>query len=804
MFFKMLKSDLKRKKSLNVILAIFMMVASVLMVASAIQVYANLAGKTRTFELCKAPDVIYICRSDVRNRETNVTKNQEWIDAQETVVDYHMTEMMSVLASRVDFPNFDESKNVPYYEARYYIGTQSYDRNVVYDINDECFHVENGCIAIPQMVHDMTGVEVGDPVRITTPMGNIYEFTVSHIFKDPVPVVYYRYLISEADYDKLRTEDPLSLDVYEVELIDGTDPFLFISDLVKQKHGFMTDIAIQDMNLDDSQIILLIVAIFMVLLSLFMMLIVFMTIRFTMVSAIKEEEKEIGMMKAIGVDSFRFRWLFAAKYIAFSILGGIVGVLGGIPISKQLLNMFSKNVLAPDMVTLLVISGLAVLVTISMILLFIILAMKHMKKISVMDAIHGENRGERFGKATGLQLHKRKKMPIPLYLAVTDIMNRGKRYIFLIISYTLAVTVILSTVHLRNTIMSETFMKFFLVNHLDFHLEFSEEEANTYISKTGSYLGMLDLVNQELEVAGIPAEIRYDYLTYGDTTMSNGEEIDVQMLFGDIETEEFTYRKGGQAPQLSNELALDYNTAQRHGLQIGDRITIQYIDKYNMNGTVERKKKEFIITGFYDYLSYGSTKAIMGNEFTCEYKLDGEVVDEVIHAPKQEHELYIEEMCELYDAETVQTTEEYMEYYMSDYEAILSLLVYVFSIVIGLVLILITSLYSGILLDEEIPTIAMMKSMGFANERIRTWQLMRMGILLLISIILGNVLVNTVAQFALGQCCRILGLTGFVFVVEPVTTYVLVPVLICGVVLVTLLTRLRKIKSIELWKIREE
>lgn len=145
-----------------------------------------------------------------------------------------------------------------------------------------------------------------------------------------------------------------------------------------------------------------------------------------------------------------------------------------------------------------------------------------------------------------------------------------------------------------------------------------------------------------------------------------------------------------------------------------------------------------------------------------------------------------------------------MEYYMSDYEAILSLLVYVFSIVIGLVLILITSLYSGILLDEEIPTIAMMKSMGFANERIRTWQLMRMGILLLISIILGNVLVNTVAQFVLGQCCRILGLTGFVFVVEPVTTYVLVPVLICGVVLVTLLTRLRKIKSIELWKIREE
>ena len=55
-----------------------------------------------------------------------------------------------------------------------------------------------------------------------------------------------------------------------------------------------------------------------------------------------------------------------------------------------------------------------------------------------------------------------------------------------------------------------------------------------------------------------------------------------------------------------------------------------------------------------------------------------------------------------------------------------------------------------------------------------------------------------------GQLFGFLGLTGFTFVIEPVTTYILVPILISGVVLVTMLLRLRSVNPVEIWKIREE
>ena len=56
----------------------------------------------------------------------------------------------------------------------------------------------------------------------------------------------------------------------------------------------------------------------------FMIIIVLFTIGFTIRSVIKKEERELGIMKALGTDSVSFRWLVAAKYIAFAVVGGAI------------------------------------------------------------------------------------------------------------------------------------------------------------------------------------------------------------------------------------------------------------------------------------------------------------------------------------------------------------------------------------------------------------------------------------------------------------------------------------------------
>lgn len=804
MFFKMLKRDLKQKKSFNVILLIFMIVASTLVVVSAIQVYAHLAGKSRSYEICNSSDAVIVTYSSVRKREQDVENAKKWLASREEVTAVSTSEMINFYSERIDFDNFDESLNMSFTETSHYITTQSFEQNLVYDLNDTCFYIENGCVGISQTIRDLTGVSIGDKVRLTTQMGYTYEFTVSHIFKDPNAMMYQRYLVSEADYAVLAAESPLRLDAYAVQLTEGTYPFDFITEYVKQENGTMVAMETSLYQDEDTYIIMYVLSVFMIALSIFMILIIFMTIRFAMSSAIKEEEKEIGMMKAIGVDSFQFRWLFAAKYIAFAIVGGIIGMCAGIPLARIMLNMFNKNTIMPDTGVLVLISVIAVTGIIALLLLFTMLAMRRIQKISVMDAIHGENRGERFKKLSGLYLHKRRHMPVPLYLAVSDLMNRFKRYLFLIIAYTLGITVILSTVHLRNSVMSEDFDGYNLRLKTDFDIQLSNEQAEVYLSKAGSDTGMLDLINEELKEAGIPARIEYDRLSFGEFPLTDGEALEVMMLYGQVDTGEFIYRKGGTAPQLANEIAVSYFTAREQGLQIGERITITYYELAEDRISRREVKQEFIITGFFDYLEQGTAMVIMGNEFENAYDSSYFIVKEEIDAPENQKAQYIEAMRKLYGAEAIKTTEEYLEYYMSDYDAILSLLEYVLSTIIILVLILITSLYSSVLLEEEIPTIAMLKSLGFENRSIKIWQLLRMGILLVISILAGNGLVNTVGQLVVGQLFGFLGLTGFTFVIEPVTTYILVPILISGVVLVTMLLRLRSVNSVEIWKIREE
>ena len=347
-------------------------------------------------------------------------------------------------------------------------------------------------------------------------------------------------------------------------------------------------------------------------------------------------------------------------------------------------------------------------------------------------------------------------------------------------------------------------MKYQLGLKIDFYIDFSDEQLKEYLSKTGSETGMMNLINEELEVAGIPAKIHYDILTNGKTTMPDGEERDISMLFGDVDTEEFTYREGGTAPKLKNEIALSYFTAKEKGLQIGDKITIAYYELGEDNISMKEVKGEFIITGFFDYMEQGSTTAIMGNEFENGYNMGYFVIKEEINAPADQKEKYVEEIQNLYGKESVKTTQEYLDYYMSDINGILTLLEYVLSTIIILVMILITSLYSSVLLEEEIPSIAMLKSLGFENNGVKAWQLLRMGILLVISIVAGNLLVGTAGQLLITQLFGFLGLTGFTFIIEPITTYVIVPLLVIAVVLITMLIRLKSIKNVEIWKIREE
>lgn len=811
MFLKMLKSELKQNKGLNTVLMVFMAIASVLVFAGAVQIYSYLTAEEQTAEHCNMCDVMLLIGSRQSKIEERRETTEKVFGECEYVQDFQRLEMTEQEYNLIDFDGFDEENEMAFKYKGHYITTVPENYDLVFDLNDEPFTVPNGCIAVPVSVKNMTGAKIGDKVRITTEMGNIFELTVCGFFKDQLDT-HVRYMLSEEDYKVISADSHYITDMYSIaanwdnpEVYAPLEAYNYLcSNLEANNIGVMySGIG----NMTNEAVMMMIVSVFVLIISVFMILIILMTIRFTIIAALKEEEKEIGMMRAMGVESFAFRWLFSAKYIGFALLGGVVGVVGGLPVSKLLLDTFSPNMTAPPINTKLLLGTLAVLAISVVMVLFSVSVMRRINKISVIDAIHGENRGERFGNSTALFLYKRNKMPVPLYLAVSDILKRFKRYLFLLISYVLGISVLLITFNLRNTVISEKFMCYSSCYALDFDIKFNDGDVLLKLAKKARAAGvpLMSLVNEDMKNAGIPAEIDIVKYCLGDLIMGDSSVTEF-VYFEGYHPERYTYRKGGTAPKLENEIAMSYFTAKRKGLQVGDTVTLSLPLLTDDGMSREEVEKQFVITGFIDAIedNGGSSFIFVGGENSEGYDVSTSTMSQTIFAEGREKKEVIKQIEGLYKDVTVYDGDEYAKNYLSEYDRIFALLEYIMGGIVIFVTILMTYLYMNIFIAEETREIALMKSMGFTDGGLRAWQLSRLMILTASAAVLAIIFVKTAGTLFIRKLFEMLELTGFSFAPEYLFSFCIIPVCALLTVCAAAMIKLSGLNRISINRINEE
>ena len=337
----MLKKDLRDKVGLNIVLCIFMIIAATLLVTSAGFIFTFFKGTNDTYEKCKTSDFMFTVPKSISDEEGQRAKINRVLNKYTKIDDVKISEHPVILTERLDFDGVDRRTVTNLYESSAYLTTVSDDQNIPYDMNDEVLKVENGCVAIPQYLANNAKTKIGSKVRITTDMGNTYEFTVSHIYKDPSSNYFYKLVFSDEDYEELVKEYNSLSDLYEVRLNNGFssvtelrnwgyDLMVDINKLndTHQLDGFVDNIITGKSNMSsNAAMITFIISIFMVIMGFSLILLIFMSIRFSLHATIKREEKEIGTMKAIGVDSLAYKSLFIVKYIAFALLSGVLGII---------------------------------------------------------------------------------------------------------------------------------------------------------------------------------------------------------------------------------------------------------------------------------------------------------------------------------------------------------------------------------------------------------------------------------------------------------------------------------------------
>ena len=218
MYFRMLKRDLTDKVGLNITLFVFMILASAFIVISTHLLYSSFVGSENTYEICNTSDITMI----VQNSISDSRGQREEIEAfWEKVPEYnkmYFNERVIYPGTMVEYVSA-EGKEEALSPTSLMFATVQTEQNIPYNSEDEKLEVPSGYVALPQNLLSNTEAREGDIVRITTQMGNVYEFIISDFYKDPSAYIYDRMLFSEADYAVLFEESPVKR-VYEIFLSD--------------------------------------------------------------------------------------------------------------------------------------------------------------------------------------------------------------------------------------------------------------------------------------------------------------------------------------------------------------------------------------------------------------------------------------------------------------------------------------------------------------------------------------------------------------------------------------------------------
>ena len=813
MYLNMFKRDLKDQKGLNAVLFVFMIAAAVAMVTGITLVYSLLVGQDKTYEMCNSTDFVGIIDQDMTDKEGF---RQEFYDKYMSYpysTELYRREVVVLPAASVMVTD-DDGKRVDAPFRHYVVTSMPRQFNIPYTLKGERFEVPNGCIAISQNTSSRMSLNVGDTIVLVTQMGHAYEFTVCEVYRDPVTVAQDFMILSDRDCEIFYADCPMKSDLVEGNADPGDADYVdTLSIMGNDLYMIYQDRGI-DLNggkialISNEGILSIIISFSIIVVAFFIMAMVMTTIDFSLKSAIKREEKQIGMMKAIGVWSFSYKMLFIVKYVIFALIGGIVSLPVGFIISEKIYDNFVYHIIFPETSHMIIMSVLAVFINILCVVIFSLFSLRRMNKITVIDAIHGENRGERFSKIKGLSLSSTKKMNIPFFLAVSDILRGLKRYIYLILAYVLGIAAVLFIVQIKDTLLSQYYAThFFQQGKLDFAFEIKDEYRSKLSEQTGSYKGMIDAINKIFEDNDIPAKIETLESSNGVISF-NGQEQVAAMVWNQADNSEVDYLSGGNPPKLYNEIAVSWYRANEMGIKIGDTVTLTYDRFSDDHTTVSEVSEDFIVTAYTDVQGNGSFECLMGDDFygAVANGYCG-VYSTVIDVPDSQRPEVIKKIREVFPEDQISFCfgDEVWEDMLTGFAEILDLMIIVAAVAAGAVLILLTTLYENIFIEEEKADIALLKSMGFMTKSIRLWHLIRLMLLAAVSYLGALVFVKTIGNVIAAKIYMAICKTHeFILQTDVMHNFVITPVVVIlglGTViyLVTGLT-----KNISILKVRDE
>lgn len=204
-----------------------------------------------------------------------------------------------------------------------------------------------------------------------------------------------RFLLNQADYDTFLADEMINAHYLGEVIYIETDDVKATTSAIADIPGIAFTGARDTLKM--CYVMEMIVAFIILILSVCLIIVSFVVLRFSIGFTIAEEYREIGVMKAIGIKNHKIRGLYIVKYLMMSVIGGIIGFFASIPFGNMLIMSVSENMVLGNDAGFLI-NIISAVGTVIIILLFAYGCTSKVKKLTPIDAIRSGQTGERFGK----------------------------------------------------------------------------------------------------------------------------------------------------------------------------------------------------------------------------------------------------------------------------------------------------------------------------------------------------------------------------------------------------------------------
>jgi len=323
MYLRILKNDMLRKKIIAISISTFI-ILSAFLVSSGANMIITLTNSLDT--LFVKASVPHFVQYHVGELDPHIidewTRNNTLIKKQQT------SKMLNISGSNIHFKEdvINQSSSV----MEFMFVKQNKDLDYLLDLENNIVNLESGEIGVPIYFMKKNNLEIGDTILIKS--NKISQtFEIKSFIRDaqmnPSIVSSKRFVISDYDFQLLEEyftdiEYQISFILKNKENLSTFSNEYAHSDMPKK--GPTIDIKLLKMlNIITDGLVFVVIFFISILLN----IIAILCLRFTILSTIEEDYKEIGVMKAMGFKQSQIKKVYMTKYIFITSTACVIGYL---------------------------------------------------------------------------------------------------------------------------------------------------------------------------------------------------------------------------------------------------------------------------------------------------------------------------------------------------------------------------------------------------------------------------------------------------------------------------------------------